>query len=450
MLKVNDTILFTAQSYANSETVGTYQNTTVFVPRLIVGEQAKVKITYVKKGVAYGEVKQLVAASDKRVKPQCKYFGKCGGCSLMQMSYAEQLAFKQNKVKNNFLKIAKSDAEVLPCQPSGLVLNYRNKLSLPVSGRKGNVIIGMYRKNTHEVIDTGGCLLGGEWAAALVEIFRNYCNTTGIIPYDERTFSGEVRHLTARFIDGQLLVTVVSNGEFKRNLQPLIDALRRRFDKFGLFVNINEYKNNVILGKITKHIYGIEYIESECLGVKLRVAPNSFFQINDGVKDRVYLKTRELLDLSKTEVLIDCFSGVGVLTNVLANDKFDTYAIEIEPSAVADAKEAAKLNSAAITNICGDVNIELPKLVNNFADKVITLVVDPPRKGLGESICNTVKQANVDNIVYISCDSATLARDVALLSDAYDVVYVEPYDMFPNTDQVETLVRLARKTDMRT
>ena len=242
----------------------------------------------------------------------------------------------------------------------------------------------------------------------------------------------------------------MSNGEFKRNLQPLIDALRRRFDKFGLFVNINEYKNNVILGKITKHIYGIEYIESECLGVKLRVAPNSFFQINDGVKDRVYLKARELLDLSKTEVLIDCFSGVGVLTNVLANDKFDTYAIEIEPSAVADAKEAAKLNSAAITNICGDVNIELPKLVNNFADKVITLVVDPPRKGLGESICNTVKQANVDNIVYISCDSATLARDVALLADAYDVVYVEPYDMFPNTDQVETLVRLARKTDMRT
>ena len=191
----------------------------------------------------------------------------------------------------------------------------------------------------------------------------------------------------------------------------------------------------------------MEYIESECLGVRLRVAPNSFFQVNDGVKDAVYLKARELLDLSQTEVLIDCFSGVGVLTNVLASGKFDTYAIEIEPSAVADADETAKRNGKKITNICGDVNVELPRLVSCLAGKKLTLVVDPPRKGLGETICQTIIQANVDNVVYISCDSATLARDLAYLSSAYDVTYAEPYDMFPQTDQVETIVRLARKTN---
>ena len=447
MLKQNDLITYTANAYANAETVGSYDDTTVFVPRLIVGEQAQVRINYAKRGVAYGDVVAITRASDKRVTPPCKHFGICGGCSLMHMNYAEQLLFKQNKVKNNFLKIAKADVDVLPCVPSPLTLGYRNKLSLPVSGRRGNVTIGMYRKNTHLVTDTTECVLGGGWAADLIEIFRNYCNESGVIPYDERTFTGEVRHLVARFIDGQLLVTVVSNGRFKRDLHPLIDELTKRFDKFGLFVNVNEYRNNVILGKVTEHIYGLEYIESECLGVRLRVAPNSFFQVNDGVKDAVYLKARELLDLSQTEVLIDCFSGVGVLTNVLASGKFDTYAIEIEPSAVADADETAKRNGKKITNICGDVNVELPRLVSCLAGKKLTLVVDPPRKGLGETICQTIIQANVDNVVYISCDSATLARDLAYLSSAYDVTYAEPYDMCPQTDQVETIVRLARKTN---
>ena len=143
--------------------------------------------------------------------------------------------------------------------------------------------------------------------------------------------------------------------------------------------------------------------------------------------------------------MIDCFSGVGVLTNVLAEDKFETYAIEIEPSAVADAKQLAKLNGKHIVNICGDANVELPKLAEKLANKRITMVVDPPRKGLGEKICNTIIASDVDNVVYVSCDSATLARDLAQLSTHYDITYVEPYDMFPQTDQVETLVHLSKK-----
>ena len=182
------------------------------------------------------------------------------------------------------------------------------------------------------------------------------------------------------------------------------------------------------------------------MGVKFRLQPDSFFQVNDGVKNAVYKKVKELLDVSQTEVLIDCFSGVGVLTNVLAEERFDTYAIEIEPSAVDDAEELAKLNGKRITNICGDANAELPKLTKRLSGKRITMVVDPPRKGLGETICNTIISANVDNIVYISCDSATLARDLAQLSSFYDVTYVEPYDMFPQTDQIETVARLVRRT----
>ena len=446
MLKINDTITYTAQSYGNCETVGVVDGYTVFVPRLIVGEVARVRINYVKGAVAYGDVVELLVSSAHRVQPACAHFGNCGGCTLSHMDYSEQLVFKRNKVATNLSKIAKLNLDVLPCVASEQVTAYRNKLSLPVSGKRGDVRIGMYRRNSHSVVDMDDCSLGGEWSKRLVALFREYCNSCGVIPYDEKTFKGEVRHLVARYVDGQLLVTIVSNGAYKRDLQPLVTALSTAFDRYGLFVNINTQHNNVILGKDTQHIYGLQYIEGTHLGVKFRLRPTSFFQVNDGVKDAIYSKVRELLDVSQTEVLVDCFSGVGILTNILASDKYDTYAIEIEPSAVHDANEMVELNSTPrTTNICGDVTVELPKIVEANSGKRLTLVVDPPRKGLGDTICQTLLDANIDNLVYISCDSATLARDLALLTQQYTPTYVEPYDMFPNTDQVETLICLERK-----
>ena len=446
MLKVNDIIQYTAEGYANAETVGVVEGYTVFVPQMIVGERARVKLNHVKRNVAYGTVVELLQASDKRAIPQCQHFGKCGGCSLMHMSYGEQLLFKQNKVATNLKKIGKLDVEVLTCMPSEKTCGYRNKLSLPVSGICGDVHIGMYERNTHKVVQTHGCHLGGDWAQNLVDLFAQYCNEYKIEPYNEQNFTGEVRHLVARYVDGQLLVTVVSNGEFCKNLTPFVEKLSKSFDKFGLFANINTYKNNVILGKTTKHIYGLKYIEGMHLGVKFRLRPNSFFQINDGVKDAIYARVRKLLDVSRTEVLVDCFSGIGILTNALASDNYDTYAIEIEPSAVEDANEMVELNnSPRVHNICGDVNVELPRIVEANKGKRFTVVIDPPRKGLGAGICDTLMKSNADNIVYVSCDSATLARDLALLSHMYTPTYVQPYDMFPNTDQVETIVLLARK-----
>ena len=446
MIKINDTITYVAEDYANSETVGVVDGYTVFVPNMIVGERALVKVNHVKKNVAYGDVVELINESDKRVAPPCAHFGRCGGCSLMHMCYDEQLSFKRHKVAQNLKKIGKIDCDVLPCAPSNIFYGYRNKLSLPVSGRCGNVHIGMYERASHKVVSTNGCHLGGDWSTKLVDLFTRYCNEYKIVPYNEQNFTGEVRHLVARYVEGQLLVTVVSNGEFTKNLTPFAEMLSKSFEKYGLFVNINNYKNNVILGKTTRHICGIEYIEGKHLGVKFRLRPNSFFQVNDGVKDAIYTKVRELLDLSRTEVLVDCFSGIGILTNVLAIDNYDTYAIEIEPSAVQDADEMVHLNkSPRVHNICGDVTVELPKIISANAGKRFTIVVDPPRKGLGAIICDTLKQSNANNIVYISCDSATLARDLATLADVYTVSYVQPYDMFPNTDQVETLVCLERK-----
>ncbi len=445
MLKQNDVIQYTAQSYANAETVGEALGYTIFVGGLIVGETAKVKITYVKGNVAYGEVVQVVKASPQRVKPPCPHYGKCGGCSLMHASYNEQLLFKRNKVANNVKKLAKLDVDVLDCVPSPKIFGYRNKLSLPVAGRVGNVKIGMYQKGSHNVVNVDDCLLGDVWAQKLVAIFRNYANSCKIPPYNEKDFSGCIRHLVARYVDGQLLVTIVSNGEFHYDLQPLIVDLSATFDKFGLFINVNTQKNNVILGKVTKHVFGLQHICGNHFGVQFRLHPNSFFQVNDDVKDLIYAKAKQLLNTNNTQILLDCFSGIGILSNALCSPNYQTYALEIVPSAVADADKIKQLNgNHNITNVCGDVNVELPKLTSQHADKVITMVVDPPRKGLGENICNTILSANVDNVVYISCDSATLARDLQILSQKYNVQYIQPYDMFPNTDQVETLCYLTK------
>lgn len=446
MKETSKTVIYQAQAYSNAETVGQVDELTVFVPQMIVGETAEVQLTYVKKGVGYGKVKRILQPSPKRVQPPCQNYGKCGGCSLMHASYDEQLVFKRNKVQNNLKKVGGLDVEVLPCVPSPKILGYRNKLSLPVRGKVGCVQIGMYKQNSHEVVDSDFCLLGEEWCQKLVAVFREFLNHNKILPYDEKTFGGTVRHLVARFVDEQLLVVVVTNGKQNVNWQPLAQKLEEVFPQFGLFVNENSLKNNVILGKVTKHVCGLQFIQSTHLGVKFRLRPTSFFQVNNQVKDQLYAKVKQLLDVSKTQVLVDCFSGVGVLTTVLASEKYQTYAVEIEPSAVQDAKEIAVLNNTPrVTNVCGDANVELPKIAAQNRGKVMSLVVDPPRKGLGETICTTILQAGFNNVVYVSCDSATLARDLKMLSTSYTIEYVQPYDMFPNTTQVETVVLLSRQ-----
>lgn len=447
MLKQSDTIEYTASAYSDSETVGNVDGTTVFVPEMIVGEKAKVRLNYVnaKKNVAYGDVCRVLSASPLRTIPPCPHFGSCGGCALQHMDYAEQLRFKQCKVRNNLKKIGGLDCEVSPTVPSPKIFGYRNKLSLPVRGKTDNVQIGMYRKGSHNLVDMQNCLLGGEWSGKLVALFREFLNEQHVAPYDEQTFEGAVRHLVARYVDGQLLVTVVTNGRQPIDFRPFAQSLSKNFSRYGLFVNENSFRNNVIMGKTTRRICGLKQIESENLGVKFFLRPDSFFQVNDFVKDLIYLKTRQLLDVSQTQILVDCFSGVSILTTVLASESYKTTAIEIVPQAVEDAKQNALLNNSPnVTNICGDVNVELPLLVKKHEGKVISLVVDPPRKGLCEKICNTILSTRIDNIVYISCDSATLARDLKMLCRAYAVDCVCPFDMFPQTSEVETVVHLKR------
>lgn len=424
--------------------VSRIEGTPVFIPYALKDEEILCEVIYVKKDFARGKIKKIIKESANRIKPSCPYYYQCGGCSLMHLNYDSQIEYKKEKVIKNFKKIAGQNISIDKIVKSPLVFEYRNKLSLPIRGEVGNVSIGMYRKNTHQVIDMNTCMLSGEWNNKLVNLIREYLNEEKIKPYNEENFKGEIRHVVARFIDDQLLVTLVSNGEYKHSLDSLINKLEKNFNRFGLFVNENTYKNNVILGNVTKHIYGIKNINTICLDTKIVLGPTSFYQINNEIKDLIYSDVNELVKNNNTEVLIDCFSGIGVLTNLIHKENYKSYGIEIEASSVNDANELAKINNNTIKNICGDAEKELPIILKENEGKKTTLILDPPRKGIGENICNVINESGIDNFVYISCDSATLARDIKFLSTKYKIKNISVYDMFPNTEHVETVCFLTK------
>ncbi len=429
----------------NGEGVAKYQNYTIFVPFVAQGERVSVVVDYAKNNIAYASCLEVIQRSDRRVLPPCKYFGKCGGCQLQHLDYSEQLTIKRDIVVNNLRKIGGIDCEVLPVVSSPLQYGYRNKISLPVSGKTGNVHIGMYKSNTHQVVDVDKCSLAGKWCDDVVAIVRQFVNDNGLPPYNERRHTGLLRHIVARYIDGQLLVTLVANCAIRCNLRPLYKSLCNVFGQVGLFVNINTMANNVIMGQHTQHLFGLQYIKSNTNAVTYFVQTDSFFQVNDKVKDMLYSKAKELLYGQDTEVFIDCFSGVGLLTAAMYDRRYDSYSIEIQPSSVEDAKRMKEVNGFdRLTTICGDVTVELPKLIEQTRGKETCMIVDPPRKGLGETICNTIIINAPDRLVYISCDSATLARDLSILQQVYTIQRVEPYDLFPNTRHVETLVLLSK------
>jgi len=445
-LKQGDKIVVAINNLGtNGEGVGAYGNYVVFVPFALAGEEVLCRVEHVKRNVCYATLLQVNLPSPQRIQPQCKYYGKCGGCTLQHAHFDEENAFKQALVKGNLQKIGKLDVPVQPVI-SAQRFGYRNKISLPVSGKAGNVKIGMYKQGSHDVVKVQNCLLTASWANDLIAIFTRYLNQIGAVPYNQVTFSGEIRHVTGRFVNGQLLATMVVNGDYKRSLAPLIALLGKRFDKFGLFVNVNTSKNNVILGKVTKHVYGIKYITNCENNVSYRIQPDSFFQVNDQIKAMLYAHVKSLIAGERPDALIECFSGVGLLTAELVSNDYDTYAIEIVPSAVADANAMKQANGIArLHNVCGDVNVELPRIVSQLQGKSTVMVVDPPRKGLGESICNLILSNPPQKVVYVSCDSATLARDLAILSQGYTVQLVQPYNMFPCTNHVETIVCLTKQ-----
>lgn len=425
----------------------TYEKT-IFVKNALVGERVKAKIIFAKPTFCNAIIMENLDVSGDRVSPPCPYFGKCGGCQLQHLSYEKQLVYKQNTVRETLLKVAKLDAEVMPTEPSLNCYRYRNKLSLPIrnSGDKG-FEIGFFAENSHRIVSIKDCLLQPEWAAKLIEIVSGFMTDNFLGGYDESIGRGDVRHLVVRQLCGLLHIVIVTNRRSLPQIKALNEILNRHYgNAYALYTNFNNQTNNVILGKEFEFVGGNEE-DIVIDGLKMNVHPASFFQVNDYIRNIIYSHIEkgisEIYGGQKIRIL-DAYSGAGLLTAKMCDYADKVYGIEINGQAVAAADRLKKVNGIEnMINVCGDCSEQIQKLENLYKCKVA--VLDPPRAGCDEKVLTSIIEAGIDNIFYISCNPATLARDLIKLADNYTIKSIQPFDMFPQTVHVECVVCLTRK-----
>ena len=425
------------------EGVVKYDTYPIFVPFALPHEKVRVRLNYVKKDYAFGDLIEVLSPSNDRIKPRCCYFGKCGGCDLQHMSKDMQLELKRESVERSLRRNGGFDYDV----PSVISLNewgYRNKLSLPF-GINGNgaVVVGFYEKRTHKVVSMKHCALHGDWASHLIEIVTKWANDNHFTVYNEHTGAGLLRHLVARKIQ-TLSVTLVINGDDVKDVDALGKALTDKFGDCAIHISVNKKDTNVILGDNATLVYGKE-TEQDLGKFSAVVSPVSFFQVNGVVRDAIYTAVADHLKGYEGE-LVELYSGVGLLTAELASRLEHTHitSVEIVPEAVGDAKRLMKKLGFGhrVNCICDDATKFMAK---HKGVKDSAIILDPPRKGCTPEVLDGIVSADYGKIIYVSCNPATLARDLKALLPYYDIITLQPYDMFPQTSHVETLVCLRKQ-----
>lgn len=412
----------------------------IFVPNAIVGEEVEVQIINTKSRFAIAKIKKFISTSTLRVNPDCPYYLKCGGCDLMHLNKKSQLEFKTNKIKHLFKKIANQDCKINPCVSLNN-LRYRNKIALPVN-LEGN--IGLYRKNSHTILPISDCVITEQWNKTLIDCLNTYIKKSKISVYNEETKSGLLKHIVARHINNSTLITLVINGEEIPKQNILINLLSKAFDNFGLNLNINKLNNNVILSSLWKPIYGNQELIAEEFNIKYPVSNASFFQVNNEIKLAIY--NNVLNEIEPSSVVIDAYSGAGLLSGIISTKAKYCYGVEIIKEATENANKLKFNNNLTnLENINGDCAKILPNLVKKLKNENLIVTLDPPRKGCDKKVLDAIINVNANKILYISCDPSTLARDARIiLENNYKIEYIQPYDMFPNTKHVETLVSFVK------
>lgn len=443
-LKKNDEIEVQIERLgANGEGIATFGGKVIFVPFALPGEKVLVHIILDKKTFFIAKVVKIIEASKDRVNPPCEHFGKCGGCKLQHLKYEHQLEFKQNLVQNTLEKYAKIKKNVQKTEKSEFKLRYRNKFAFPVQDVGGEAVIGMYRKNSHTIIPVSDCLLQSERVKEIVAIIKEYIKENKLSAYNETTKKGLIKHIVMRESGESFILTIVVTDKKFNNFDSLIQKLKTKFNSFGLYKNVNNLNNNVIFGNLDIHIYGLEELEIQEFGIRYFVNNRSFMQVNDSIKTKAYNKILELV--GSHENVIDAYSGAGLLSSIIAKKSKNVYGVEIVKEATQNAEKLKKINDLNnLTNINGDCAVEIPKLAEKLKGNFI-VVVDPPRKGLDAKVVEAFLKAEPQKIVYLSCGPSTLARDLGLLAEKYEIEEIIPLDMFPQTANVETLVSLRLK-----
>ena len=416
----------------------------VFVHGALRGEKCRVLILKTLKSVAFAKVLEVLEPSSERITPDCPYFPRCGGCTYRHIRYEEELRLKKQRVQDNLSRIGGSYVTVEEILGARDTLRYRNKAQYPVS-KDGAV--GFYRARTHEVIECEHCLLVKPEADAAAEALREYMQSCRVAGYDEKTGRGLVRHLYIRSnAAGESLVCVLVNGDKLPKEDRLVTLLRDACPKCtGIVLGTNTKKGNVILGDRYRTLWGSDRLEDTLCGKTFRLSVPSFYQVNRIQAERLYAKAIEFAGLTGQETVLDLYCGAGTITLALSDHAKKVLGAEIVPEAIDDARENAARNGVKNAEFfCGDASDVAKKLAReNLRPDVIT--VDPPRKGLAADVVESIAEMQPGRVVYVSCDSATMARDVKRLADlGYTAQRACAVDMFPRADHIETVVLLSK------
>ena len=421
----------------------------VFVANALVGEEINMKVTLVKKTYAFGRAVDYFVTSGERVKPECGIYKQCGGCQVQHLSYEGQLKMKHDTVVNHLKRIGHiEDANVLPTIGMQNPSRYRNKTQVPFGYADGKVVAGFYQKRSHEIINMQSCLIQTDISDQIVETMRQLCQELEIDPYNESLNLGVLRHVIVRvgFNTEEIMVTLVTRTHEIPNSELLIQRLVSKYPKIkSIAQNVNPKVTNVIFGDETRILYGESYIYDEMNGIRFAISPRSFYQVNPIQTETLYSKAVEYAQLSGNEIVFDAYCGIGTITLFLAQHAKQVYGVEIIPEAIEDAKMNARLNGFENTQFAVGKSEEIiPAWIENGIVPDV-IVVDPPRKGCDRSLLDTMLEAAPDRIVYVSCDSSTLARDLRVLIDGgYKLEVVQPVDMFPQTAHIECVAKLVR------
>ena len=443
MINKNDEFKLNITGYTSEGGgVGKLDGQAIFVENVAVGDEILCHVIKSKKSYAIGKAIKILKPAKCRIEPECSFFKSCGGCSYAHITYKEELRLKEQKVKDAFKRIGGISPVFRPIISSPSLNRYRNKAQYPVKRENGILNIGFYAKKSHRVIDGDDCLLQPEAFTKIVEIFRKWINENNITVYNETLGKGLMRHIYLRkaFATGEIMVCAVINGTTLPCADSLVDSLKVIEGFKTLVVNINRDSTNVVLGSQCDTIYGDGYITDILCGVKIKLSPLSFYQVNHDGAELLYGKAAEYAGLSGNEDILDLYCGTGTIGLSMEKNAKSLVGVEIIPDAIEDAKINAQLNN--ITNarfICGDAS-DAAETLKNEGIRPQTVILDPPRKGCAQDLLQTVADISPEKIVYVSCDPATLARDAKRLEElSYKAIEVTPVDMFPRTAHVESV-----------
>ena len=435
----------------DGEGIGKADGFTVFVKDAVIGDTVTAKIIKAKKNYGYGRLMEVLKPSPYRVEPKCEFARQCGGCQLQALSYDQQLVFKTNKVKGHLERIGGfTDIPMEPIIGMDELFHYRNKAQFPVGRNKeGKIVTGFYAGRTHNIIENRDCALGVAENKEVLDRVIAHMEKYGIEPYNEATGKGLVRHVLIRYgyFTKEVMVCLILNGNKIPKEEQLVKSLCEIPGMTSITINVNKKHSNVILGEEIRLLWGQEYITDRIGDISYQISPLSFYQVNPMQTQKLYAKALEYADLHGEETVWDLYCGIGTISLFLAQKAKFVRGVEIVPAAIENAKENAKLNGLENTEFfVGKAEEVLPREYKKNGVYADVIVVDPPRKGCDETLLETMVEMNPDRIVYVSCDSATLARDLKYLCErGYELRKVCPVDQFGMTVHVETVVLLSQQ-----